>query len=193
MNRRQQQVIGLILFGILVAGALVGGGWWLGQRSDPGASVVTIPPAATPASPDTSTTPAPPTSRALVGSWRRLPAALIPGGTYAGVWTGNELLLHGPSFGFEDGKYVGRSVGAAYNPAARTWRVLPPARARCRPSRAGTRPSGPDGSSSAGGWLGRGVQSGSQPLAEDRHRRECLGGHGLDRPAGAHLGRGLLR
>jgi hypothetical protein len=29
MNRRQQRVIGLILFGILVAGALVGGGWWL--------------------------------------------------------------------------------------------------------------------------------------------------------------------
>ena len=34
MNRRQQRVIGLILIGILAAGALLGGGWWLGQRSD---------------------------------------------------------------------------------------------------------------------------------------------------------------
>ena len=136
MTRHQQRVIGLILVGILTAGALVGGGWWLGQRSDrqPAASVVTDapstnPPAAIPAAPDSSTTPAPPTGHALAGSWQRLPAAPIPGGssTYAGVWTGNELLLHGPFSRIEDGKYVGRSVGAAYQPATRTWRVLPPA------------------------------------------------------------------
>ena len=121
MNRRQQRVIGLILIGILAAGALVGGGWWLGQRSDrqPAAAGGTVAPSttpspATPAIPDTSTTPAPPTSQARAGSWQRLPAAPIPGGsTYAGVWTGSELLLHGPFFRFEDGKYVGRSVGAA--------------------------------------------------------------------------------
>jgi hypothetical protein len=43
------------------------------------------------------------------------------------VWTGSELLLHGPYSRFEDGRYVARSVGAAYQPATRTWRVLPPA------------------------------------------------------------------
>jgi hypothetical protein len=136
MNRHQQRVIGLILVGILTAGALVGGGWWLGQRSDrqPAASGVTVapsinPPAAIPAAPDTSTTPAPPTGQARAGSWQRLPAAPIPGGSspYAGVWTGNELLLHGPFSRIECGKYVGRSVGAAYQPATRTWRILPPA------------------------------------------------------------------
>ncbi|HEY6708153.1 MAG TPA: kelch repeat-containing protein [Actinomycetota bacterium] len=135
MNRRQQRLIGLILVGILTAGALVGGGWWLGQRSDrqSAASGVTVapspnPPAATPGIPDTSTTPAPPTSQAQAGSWQWLPAAPIPAGaTYAGVWTGSELLVHGAYFRFEDEKSVGRSVGAAYRPTTRTWRVLPPA------------------------------------------------------------------
>lgn len=70
-----------------------------------------------PGIPGTSTAPAPPTGQAQAGSWQRLPAASIPGGsTYAGVWTGSELLVHGPWFRFEHGKYVARSVGAPYQP-----------------------------------------------------------------------------
>jgi hypothetical protein len=127
MNRHQQRVIGLIMIGILVGGALVGGGWWLGQRSQPpsAASGVTIAPPTNPPASGT-TTPATPTSPARVGIWQRLPAAPIPGGSYAGLWTGTELLLHAPFFGYQNGSYIGRSVGAAYNPATRSWRRLPP-------------------------------------------------------------------
>jgi hypothetical protein len=125
MDRHLQRIIGLILVGILVAGALVGGGWWLGQRSDrqPAASGVTSTPSITPPAPDTTA----PTSRGPAGTWQRLPAAPIPGGSYAGVWTGTELLLHAPLSSFQGERYVSRSVGAAYNPTTRTWRNLPPA------------------------------------------------------------------
>ena len=128
MNRHRQRVIGLIMIGILTAGALVGGGWWLGQRSQTqsAASGVTTAPSASPPATDT-TTPATPTSPANAGTWQRLPAAPIPGGPYAGVWTGTELLLHAPYFDYRNGSYIGRSVGAAYNPATHTWRNLPPA------------------------------------------------------------------
>jgi hypothetical protein len=128
MNRHRQRVIGLIMIGILTAGALVGGGWWLGQRSQTqsAASGVTTAPSAGPPAADT-TTPATPTSPADAGTWQRLPAAPIPGGSYAGVWTGTELLLHAPYFDHQNGSYIGRSVGAAYNPATHSWRNLPPA------------------------------------------------------------------
>jgi hypothetical protein len=125
MDRHLQRIIGLILVGILVAGALVGGGWWLGQRSDrqPAASGVTSAPSIIPPAPDTTA----PTSRAPAGTWQRLPAAPIPGGSYASVWTGTELLLHAPLSSFHGEHYISRSVGAAYNPTSRTWRNLPPA------------------------------------------------------------------
>lgn len=126
MSRHLQRVIGLIMFGVLVAGALVGAGWWLGRRSDrqPAAPAVTTPPTTGPPEPTIRPTP---TGQAPVGTWRRLPAAPIPGGSYAGAWTGTELLLNAPYFSLEDGRDIGRSVGAAYNPTTRTWRTLPPA------------------------------------------------------------------
>ena len=74
------------MIGILTAGALVGGGWWLGQRNQTqsAASGVTTAPSANPPAADT-TTPATPTSPANAGTWQRLPAAPIPGGSYPGV------------------------------------------------------------------------------------------------------------
>jgi N-acetylneuraminic acid mutarotase len=43
------------------------------------------------------------------------------------VWTGSELLVHGPVFAGSGEIPKGRSVAAAYNPATRSWRRLPPA------------------------------------------------------------------
>jgi hypothetical protein len=65
------------------------------------------------------TKPVPP----AVGTWDRLPPAPVPAGFVGqAVWTGKELLIHGPYFA--DG-VLPRSVGAAYNPATSTWRTLP--------------------------------------------------------------------
>jgi hypothetical protein len=91
------------------------------QTSPPVTAVAAAPgPAATP-----STPPAPPPR---VGTWQRLPTAPVPpGNDYAEVWTGTELLVHGPVFDTHGDIPQGRSVGAAYNPTTRTWRTLPPA------------------------------------------------------------------
>jgi hypothetical protein len=65
--------------------------------------------------------------------WQRLAAAPIPAdpaGSYAGVWTGTELLVHAVVFDHRGGNLKGRSVAAAYNPATRSWRSLPPAPGR---------------------------------------------------------------
>jgi hypothetical protein len=60
------------------------------------------------------------------GRWSRLPAAPIPG-RYdpVGVWTGRELLVWGGHSG-PHGAVV-HGDGAAYDPARRAWRRLPPA------------------------------------------------------------------
>jgi N-acetylneuraminic acid mutarotase len=126
MNGQRRRVIALTTAGILVAGLLAGGGgWWLGQRDQarPAAvgvtSVPTTGPHNTTINPPSTPTQPTPTSPVRVGTWQRLPAAPIPTGLYefAGVWTGNELLLYGAA--------QGRGVGAAYNPATNSWRKLP--------------------------------------------------------------------
>jgi len=60
------------------------------------------------------------------GRWSRLPAAPIPDrDDPVGVWTGRELLVWGGQSGAHDA--VVRGDGAAYDPARRVWRELPPA------------------------------------------------------------------
>jgi hypothetical protein len=130
-----------------------------------------------------------------IGTWQRLPVAPLPGQSsgYAGAWTSSELLITGPHFTSAAGVPKGGSVGAAYKPTTRTGVRFRQLRARCRASRAATRPSGPGASCWAGGWgstrpttrrptAGGPVRVGQRPV-----------GHGLDRPAGARLGRRLLR
>jgi N-acetylneuraminic acid mutarotase len=60
------------------------------------------------------------------GGWSRLPAAPIPDrDAPVGVWTGRELLVWGGQSGPHD--EVLHGDGAAYDPARRVWRELPPA------------------------------------------------------------------
>ncbi|MDX6513029.1 MAG: hypothetical protein QOE36_2533 [Gaiellaceae bacterium] len=63
----------------------------------------------------------------VAGSWQRLPAAPIPVDSgRTSVWTGKEMLVVGRVTTLENGAAVKRvGVGAAYDPAARTWRRLP--------------------------------------------------------------------
>jgi hypothetical protein len=136
MNGHARRAVALTTTGILLAAMMVAGGWWLGQRSEqqqaaPAVTTAapTTPPAAAtspPASGGPTQTSAP---RLGSGSWQRLPAAPLPSQSsgYAGAWTGSELLITGPHFTSAAGVPKGRSVGAAYNPATRTWRTLPPA------------------------------------------------------------------
>lgn len=57
------------------------------------------------------------------GTWRRLPVAPVPSGSYTGVWTGTELFIHEPDTRNIDAP-VG-SVNAAYNPVTNSWRRVP--------------------------------------------------------------------
>jgi hypothetical protein len=72
-----------------------------------------------------------PASRERAGStsagWRRLPAAPIAvNASPISVWTGREMIVSGVRAGRE-GTFIGSSeVAAAYDPATRTWRPLPP-------------------------------------------------------------------
>jgi hypothetical protein len=60
------------------------------------------------------------------GHWSRLPAAPIPGRIgQATVWTGKQMLVWGGNTGGRRQPY--RSDGAAYDPAANTWSMLPAA------------------------------------------------------------------
>jgi N-acetylneuraminic acid mutarotase len=60
------------------------------------------------------------------GRWSRLPAAPIPDrDSPVGVWTGRELLVWGGQSGPHNA--VVHDDGAAYDPAHRVWRELPPA------------------------------------------------------------------
>jgi hypothetical protein len=129
MNERRRRVVALTTIGILAAATMVACGWWLGQRGDdqPAASGVTTVPSTSPrvTSPPATGGPTPTTTTQKVGTWQRLPAAPIPTATYEfdRVSTGRELLLNGA---VHDGKGGLRAAGAAYNPATRTWRKLPP-------------------------------------------------------------------
>lgn len=60
------------------------------------------------------------------GRWSLLPSAPIPDRDYpVGVWTGQQLLVWGGQSGPHD--LVLHNDGAAYDPARRLWRQLPPA------------------------------------------------------------------
>ena len=71
--------------------------------------------------------PSPPTPRRHAGTWQRLPAAPVPPGDYAGVWTGSDLLVAGVVFDHRGDAPRGRSVLGAYHPATHDWRQLPSA------------------------------------------------------------------
>ncbi len=64
-------------------------------------------------------------------SWRRLPPSPLAGRHATGVWSGKELIIAGGS-GYAEGSVPGEASftifddAAAYNPATRTWRRLPP-------------------------------------------------------------------
>lgn len=59
-------------------------------------------------------------------TWRKLPPSPLSARYAPGVWTGHEMIIAGgrdPNAG--EGRWV-RADAAAYNPATRTWRTLPP-------------------------------------------------------------------
>ena len=58
------------------------------------------------------------------GHWDLVPAAPVPARSES-VWTGHELIMWGGTYGKDQD--VLSAAGAAYNPATRTWRTLPPA------------------------------------------------------------------
>jgi hypothetical protein len=72
----------------------------------------------------------PPIPDPQLGIWRRFAPAPIPAdpaGSYAGVWTGRELLVSAVVFDHRGAIPKGRSVATAYHPATGRWRRLPPA------------------------------------------------------------------
>src|SRR5690242_7669746 len=90
------------------------------------------------AGPRFSSPPAPTSSVASrpagpTGSWRWLPAARPPSGTYGGVWTGREMLRYAPNTSDPNGSGTPMgSVAAAYDPATERWTSLPPSVLRGR-------------------------------------------------------------
>jgi hypothetical protein len=60
-------------------------------------------------------------------TWSDIPATpLAPRAFPAGAWTGTELVVAGGTVRRSDGTWKTFRTGAAYNPATRTWRRLPP-------------------------------------------------------------------
>lgn len=54
-------------------------------------------------------------------SWRRVPAAPIPGGYYSVIWTGDEMILWGDP---DRGRKSMGNIGAAYDPSSDSWRRI---------------------------------------------------------------------
>jgi hypothetical protein len=70
-----------------------------------------------------------PTSPTVTGTWRPLPRAPIPApDLLLSVWTGKEMIVFGrvEKRGPADEILGSKNVAAAYDPAANTWRRLPP-------------------------------------------------------------------
>ena len=94
-----------------------------GDRVTPGQPATAGPPTATP-SPSTAE-PEPSAgigsgTPAVAGTWRRLPAPPVPASSsYAGVWTGADLLVFTPYVRPDE-----HNVLAAYRPASNAWRTL---------------------------------------------------------------------
>lgn len=65
------------------------------------------------------------TSAEAAPSWRALPKAPISGHLASAVWTGSEMIVWGG--GADVGNGRPGAAGAAYDPSARTWRLLPQA------------------------------------------------------------------
>lgn len=60
------------------------------------------------------------------GTWRMLPPAPVPvPDTYAAVWTGTEMIVHGFRLPFDRPEDRPTTVDLAYNPSTGRWRVLP--------------------------------------------------------------------
>jgi N-acetylneuraminic acid mutarotase len=59
-------------------------------------------------------------------SWQMLPASPLAGRRTTGAWTGTELVIVGGEGHLGDTGYQAFADAAAYNPATRTWRTLPP-------------------------------------------------------------------
>src|SRR5262245_22685583 len=136
MNGRTRRVVVPITIAIVVTATVLAGGWWLSLGGDkqPSPSAVTTTPSVSvttqPGSggPTKTPEPTPTTTAPQVGTWRRLPAAPIPGlhpSYLSGAWTGQEVLVSGLVSEVSEGGSI-RHVGAAYNPSTATWRRLPP-------------------------------------------------------------------
>jgi len=61
-------------------------------------------------------------------SWSKLPPSPLAGRHAAGVWTGSEMIIVGGEGGYDPstGRITYFDDAAAYDPATRTWRKLPP-------------------------------------------------------------------
>jgi hypothetical protein len=58
-------------------------------------------------------------------TWRRIAEAPIELSDATAVWTGEEMIVFGSNLNFNNHSETQTAVGAAYDPAANTWRVLP--------------------------------------------------------------------
>lgn len=129
MSRNPRQIATLVAASTLVAGMLVGGGWWLGHSGTapsgapaPSASVTPPTPAPTTVPPATPT--ASPT-RSAQALWRLLPPAPVTEWGYGvtAVWTGTEMLVYQAH---PTASQPATTIGYAYDPASRRWRKLAP-------------------------------------------------------------------
>lgn len=132
MRRNPRQVAALAAASTLVAGMLVGGGWWLGHSDTPSSAPVPSP-SATPTKPPTPIpTPIPttvppdtPTTSPTrsAGVWRLLPPAPMAEWSYGitAVWTGTEMLAY---HAHPTARDKATTIGFAYSPSKRQWRKL---------------------------------------------------------------------
>ncbi|HEV7537074.1 MAG TPA: hypothetical protein VGP90_15640, partial [Acidimicrobiia bacterium] len=80
-----------------------------------------------PATQAPATQPARVAAQVATGSWRHIRVAPIaPAGGMAAAWTGRQLVVWGGGAG-GGGNWQPASAGAAYDPRADRWEVLPPA------------------------------------------------------------------
>lgn len=135
MRRIHRQAVALTAASTLVAGILVGGGWWLGNKASPpsGApapSSSAAPTASAPPVPTPSPTTGAPTSPTTAptrssGEWQMLRPAPVTEWTYGvmAVWTGSELLVY---HAYPVAAEPATTAGYGYHPGTHRWRRLAP-------------------------------------------------------------------
>ncbi|MGC1211197.1 MAG: kelch repeat-containing protein, partial [Micromonospora sp.] len=130
MRRNPRQIAALVAASTLVAGMLVGGGWWIGHSGTspsgaPAPSISATPTTAPAPTPTTapSTTPTAAPTRTAAALWRLLPPAPLTEWGYGvtAVWTGTEMLVYQAH---PSASHPASTIGYAYNPATRRWRKL---------------------------------------------------------------------